>query len=73
MYLILTDPTARTVRVEHDPSIPDNAQACYNEYLRLQALGIHCSYMEDSNEEAESRAKSIAIKENLIYTPVTEL
>jgi inorganic pyrophosphatase len=64
MYLILTDPTARTVRVEHIKKALLNLR--WNIQCRLRG-------MLASKDESEALAKSIAIKENLVYTPITEL
>jgi len=64
MYLIIKDPKAGTVRVEFiDPLL-------YFMIARTLPAGVE---MRSYHYDAEATAKSIAIKENLVYTPVTEL
>lgn len=69
MYLILTDPTARTVRVE-ESLLPKEMMVkigdCYYEVWLSTMIPVY------PLSEAEAHAKDLAIKENLIYTPNPE-
>lgn len=58
MYLIIKDPTARTVRVE---------EISFSQWARLE-YNPKVS-QEENVEKAIETAKSIAIKENLCFTP----
>lgn len=63
MYLIIKDPTARTVSVE----LITLASWLRSDYPNSPIWVCFSFY------EAEETAKSIAIKENLIYTPGNEI
>jgi hypothetical protein len=66
MYLIIKDPKAGTVRVEFiDPLLY---------FMKSFARTLPAGFVEmrSYHYDAEATAKSIAIKENLVYTPQIE-
>ena len=74
MYLIIKDPKSGTVRIEYEHEWLPEVTTIF-----IDGLEHAWSYLYNrwtpavmGKETAEATAKSIAIKENLIYTPQIE-
>jgi putative flippase GtrA len=79
MYLIIKDPKAGTVSIEEiwkdhmSRMIPYVAVGLAGFRVAIAVVNRTFAGYEADQEVAEELAKSIAIKENLVFTPNTEI